>query len=387
MSCGQGILPMTAQKDKCAARAGVALYFYSLAGAGGAERMICQLAGALVARNQRVLLVSWDAPDTTAYYPIHPSVQWLRLGFQNGMFDKFRRIRVLSAQLKAHGIRTFAGFVMSADRTVYIAARLGGVRLIVAERNAPVMYWMRYNGWRRLMCFAWMRLADRVVVQMPRFVEAYPQSLRQRIEVIANPVPQVSRQACPAARNSAGRFILLCVSRLDHAQKRVECLIRAFARVAATHPEWDLRIVGDGPEEARLRGIVGELGLTNRVGIEPARKDVFEVYVQAHLFAIPSLWEGFPNALAEALAHGLPAVGFAEAQGVADLIGADAGWLAPGLDDEFSLARTLGQAMTGGEERARRGGAAIRKMAAFLPEAQFDRWAEVIEAAGKESAP
>lgn len=45
-----------------------------------------------------------------------------------------------------------------------------------------------------------------------------------------------------------------------------------------------------------------------------------QLFDASHPFAIPSFWEGFPNAVAEALAYGLPAIGFAEAEGVNSLI-------------------------------------------------------------------
>ncbi len=365
---------------------GVALYFYSLSGAGGAGRMICHLAGALADKGVAVTLFSWDPPNAKSYYPIHPGVCWVRLGFRTGIADKFRRFWKMYRHLKSQGISIFIGFVMSADKVVYAATKLSGVTLIVAERNAPSMYWLRYNRWQRATCFALMHLADRIAVQIPSFAECYPASLRRRIEVIPNPVPPASRMARPDMANEAGRFVLLAVSRLDSVQKRIDCLIRAFARIARTYPEWDLRIVGDGPEDGALRRIVAETGLSERVSFDPARADVFDVYVQAHLFAIPSLWEGFPNALAEALSHGLPAVGFAGAAGVADLIGDDAGWLAPGLDDEASFARALAPAMADGTERARRGARAVKNMEAFAPQAQFDRWTQLINDVAEEPA-
>ena len=120
--------------------------------------------------------------------------------------------------------------------------------------------------------------------------------------------------------------------------------------------------------------------MADRVSIEPSVAAIFDVYVQAHLFAIPSLWEGFPNALAEALSHGLPAVGFEDAAGVAELIrSGGGGWLAKGLGDEKALAAALDHAMADGEERAHRGKLAAQSMAVFAPEVQFDRWAALLE--------
>lgn len=359
----------------------VALYFYRLDNSGGgAERVICALANALFERGFTVHLVSWDEKDAHTFYPLSPGVVWHRLGFNEGTVDKFRRSRALTRLLRDNGIRALIGFVMSGDKTVYTAVKFAGVRLVVAERNAPTMYYLRYGKVQRWLSFVLLHLADRITLQFPEFVEGYPVSLRDRMEVIPNPVPIASRYARPNEPDQAGRFTLLTVSRLDGVQKRIDCLLRGFARVAADQPGWDLKIIGDGPEEDALRDLARELSLSERVSIERSLPDIFDAYTQAHLFAIPSLWEGFPNALAEALGHGLPAVGFYGAAGVASLIkDNETGWLAKGLDDEIALASVLDQAMTDGEERVRRGVLAVESMAAYEPEAQFDRWAVLLD--------
>ena len=352
---------------------------YSLSRAGGAERMICQLAGDLGARGYSVFLFSWDQQDAACFYPLDASVQWIRLGFKGGGLDKIRRTRDLYRKLNNHYIKILIGFVMSADKTVYAAAKLAGIKLVVAERNSPSMYCYRYKAVKRWITFGLLHLADRITVQMQSFTTGYPVRLRQRIETIPNPVPVATSWARPGIPNSAGRHIILVISRLDNVQKRIDCLLKAFALVARDHPTWDLRIIGDGPDYNALVDLASDCKLGSRICIEPARTNVFDVYATAHLFAIPSLWEGFPNALAEALAHGLPAVGFADAGGVADLIsGSGGGWLASGIDDHQSLALTLAQAMGDDDERSRRGALATEGMAAFVPAKQFDRWDALI---------
>lgn len=341
--------------------------------------MICWLAGALVERGFRVVLVSWDEPDAMTFFPLHPAVEWKKLGFRSGLLDKFRRTRELTRTLRSNGVNVLLGFVISGDLTVYAASILARTKLVVAERNAPTMYQLRHSYWQRWRSFCLLHLADRITVQWPKFIDGYPRTLRQRILAIPNPVPIASMRASPGSANLDGRFILLALSRLDSVQKRIGCLAEAFALIAGVHPNWDLLIVGDGPDEASLRQKVDDYGLGDRVFFAPATTDAFGAYISAHLFAIPSLWEGFPNALAEALSHGLPAVGFVEAAGVADLIQASGGgWLAAGLNNESALASALNEAMSDHEERNRRATLAIEGMTAYSPDTQFDRWAELL---------
>lgn len=227
----------------------VALYFHRLGNTGGgAERMICLLANALCKRGFAVHMITWDDPDVPGLYALDPRIVWSRLGFRPGVTDKLRRTGALVRLLRDRQIRILVGFVMSGDKTVYTAAKLAKVRLIVAERNAPTMYHLKYGFAQRWLCFGLLHLADRITVQMADFVEGYPTSLRNRIEVIPNPVPVAERRAKPDQAGADGRFNLLAVGRLDGVQKRYERLVGAFARIVGDQPAWDLLIVGDGPK-------------------------------------------------------------------------------------------------------------------------------------------
>ena len=86
---------------------------------------------------------------------------------------------------------------MSGDRTVYAAAKLAGVRLVAAERNAPAMYFLRYGFAQRMVSFFLLNFIDAIAVQLPEFVAGYPRRLRSRMRVIPNPVPPATAFAAP----------------------------------------------------------------------------------------------------------------------------------------------------------------------------------------------
>lgn len=90
-------------------------------------------------------------------------------------------------------------------------------------------------------------------------------------------------------------------------QKATVDLVRAFALVAAKHPEARLAIVGSGPLESSVKGEASSLGIASRVHWlgamdGPAAMAAFDV------FALSSLYEGFPYVLIEAMSRGLPIV-------------------------------------------------------------------------------
>jgi glycosyltransferase involved in cell wall biosynthesis len=106
-----------------------------------------------------------------------------------------------------------------------------------------------------------------------------------------------SRPGCPE---------LLFVGRLS-TQKGVSILLDALARIPAP---WHLRIVGDGPERGSLTAQAATLGIAERVTFHgwAQREELPALYRAADVFVFPSLDEGMPNVVLEALASGLPIV-------------------------------------------------------------------------------
>ena len=268
---------------------------------------------------------------------------------------------------------------MGGDKTIYIASKLARIRLVAAERNAPVMYHLRYKWYQRWHNFSLLHLCDRVIVQFPEYINGYPRSLKKHIESIANAVNLPEECAQSDISSSDGEFILLAVGRLEIFQKQYDCLIHAFARISAKYPLWILKIFGDGKDKVKLLGLISNYGLESRIIIQESTPDIIYEYIKADLFVIPSLWEGFPNALAEAMSCGLPAIGFAQAEGVNKLItDGYTGWLANGLDNPDELAKALSSAMDDPSERIKRGKQARKQMEKYQPDKVFDQWTELL---------
>lgn len=364
----------------------ISIYFFCLTSAGGAERMAIWLANRLADNGFSVNLISWDMPTSKSFYKVSSKVEWYRLGIGSGLVNKLRRTYNLFKVLRNTGTNVLIGFVMSGDKTVYAAAKLANIKLVVAERNAPDIYWLRYSFFQRWMSILLMHLADQITVQFPNFIEGYPRSLRSRIKVIPNPVTIPKIKAEPENKNNIGKYVLLSVGRLDNIQKRIDLLVEAFANLSGKYEHWDLLIIGDGPSGNKLKKLVKDLNLTDRIHFKKPTINITKEYENAHLFVIPSLWEGFPNALAEALSHGLPSIGFENASGVSELIEeSGGGWLVRGLTDVNELALTLGKAMEDSEERKKRGKLATQGMNDYSPNVQFGKWVDMLDSFTKAS--
>ena len=91
-------------------------------------------------------------------------------------------------------------------------------------------------------------------------------------------------------------------------QKGQGHLIRAFKRVKEAVPNTVLVIAGEGEQEDYLKTLISDLGLNDSVRLVGHISNVYKYLKRADVFAFPSLFEGFPNALAEAICVGVPCI-------------------------------------------------------------------------------
>jgi colanic acid/amylovoran biosynthesis glycosyltransferase len=115
-------------------------------------------------------------------------------------------------------------------------------------------------------------------------------------------------------------FTLICVARLDR-EKGHHYLVEACAQLKAQGMNFRCLLVGEGDTRAELEAQIQQLGLTDQIillGLQP-RHRVLELLAQADVKVLPSISEGIPVSLMEALAMGLPAVATA-ISGVPELI-------------------------------------------------------------------
>lgn len=348
--------------------------------AGGVERMIVTLAHAMLARGHQVSLLTWDKDEQAkAFFDMDPRIAWYKLAAG----DPAQKATIGTRWRRALKVRrTVAAdkpdIIVAFQEGAFIALRfyLFGVRLpiICAERNAPQRFDYMTVGRYRHWIYRAMAFASAITVQLPSYVRLYPWYLRHKMRVIPNPVFDATTFATPAGETCA-RKKLLCIGRFDY-QKNHQVLIRAFVKLAARFTDWDLVLAGgEGSDRPALEQQIADLGLSERIQLLSAVKDVSALYVSSHLFCLPSRWEGFPNNLVEAFAHGLPAVGFANCAGINDLIiPHQNGLLAKGMDDADALVSTLATLMADGELRTCMGEAARQQVKIYQPDRIFDTW-------------
>lgn len=139
---------------------------------------------------------------------------------------------------------------------------------------------------------------------------AQSESIAAELEFISGKSATVIPNAVvPASGTIPGvddrKKVVLCMSRYVP-QKGIDVLIQAWAQTSI-RTEWRLQVCGDGDREPYL-ALADQLGVADSVTLSGATKRPSDFYFEAGIFVLPSRFEGFPNSLAEAMAHGLPSI-------------------------------------------------------------------------------
>lgn len=350
---------------------------------GGAERVLIDVASGLARRGHTITLISNDPEGQAPYYPLDGAIQRINLGIGNvaaksSLSDVVRRM----IQFRRTVAKIRPDVVVSFMHSTYLPAGIAllGTRIpmIASEHISPEHYQSRLM--ERMLLQLTPLLAEKITVVSRQILLSFNGWLRRRMTVMPNPVSVSAKKRPPEFDAGPARSrIVLSVGRLA-SQKNQQCLIAAFAKVSPDFPNWKLRIVGEGELRGSLEAQVRELDLTGKVELPGAISDVSQEYVKADLFVLPSTYESFGLATAEALLHGLPAVGFADCPGTNSLIrNNENGILVAGLNRTEALADALHDLMGNPQELKRLSNASADWLQMFDINSVLDRWEVLIQ--------
>lgn len=367
----------------------LALVIHAISG-GGAERVIVEMAGHWARGDAEVTLVTLAGTEEDVY-PVAPTVNRVGLDLTGDSHhalaagtSNVRRIRALRRALREAHPDFVISFTDQVNVLTLLATFATGVPVIVCERTDPRhrplgRAWsiLRRMFYRR--CFAGVVQTESVRSCLEPLCGSHP------VYVIPNAVSGDGRLGSRPAERAAGPGAprprrIVSMGRLSP-EKGFDLLVDAFASLAGRHPAWELAIFGEGPQRESLQEKIGRLDLGDRVRLPGWIDDRWAAFAKADIFALSSRFEGFPNALLEAMACGLPAVSFDCPSGPAEIVRHRVDGLLVEPGSVAALAKALHALMADDARRADYGARAAEVVDRFGSERFYDRWEAVFEGA------
>ncbi len=349
-------------------------------GGGGAERVLSIMANYWVERGEQVMVITL-APESRDVYRLDPRVERTAFDLERaskGVWDALRsnvqRILSLRRALRKGRPDVIIGFSEHMSIMLLLASWRMAIPVIVFEHTDPRQAPLD-RVWEALRRRCYRRAKGIVLLtEELRRVAArnWPEDL---LHTIPNPAVVDGGDETPLPFELPHRFVV-AMGRLVSI-KGFDVLLDAFARTRCEG--WSLVILGEGEERERLESIVQALGLEGRV-LLPGRVDnPSRVLKRADLFVLSSRFEGFPMALVEAMACGLPAVSFDCPTGPSDIIRQEVDGILVPNGDVDALARAMRRLMEDDEERRRLASRASEVQTRFHVEKVMGQWGRLLE--------
>ncbi|MCQ9617243.1 glycosyltransferase family 4 protein [Paenalcaligenes niemegkensis] len=367
------------------------VFFVGSMNAGGAERVAATLANAWAERGEEVVLVPTHLASASSFYPIDEQVRvrWLHTVLPALPWPKpLRKWLAIRQMVRKEQPDVVVSFLTNVNVMVLIALRGIEIPIVVCERTNP-MYSKsagRVLRWLRSKTYGW---AAKVALQTEDSAKGF--ALQEPslgpLAVLANPLPgqllQVERTVS-VEHETEPRVVAM--GRLVPAKGFSE-LISAFAEVALTRLQWQLYIYGEGPLRAELEKKAELVGLKDRIHLVGRTEEPWRELNQAQLFVLSSHYEGFPNALLEAMALGLACVAVDCPSGPAEITqqGRDAKLIPP--RDPVAMTNALAELMDDARLRGAMGQrAALSVRSRYAVPAVLAQWDHVFKEVGVESS-
>ncbi|MFI9810160.1 glycosyltransferase family 4 protein [Streptomyces sp. NPDC052301] len=360
---------------------------------GGTNRTTINLASALSERHQ-VEIVSVFQPKDAPLFAIDPRVKVTSLIDTRQIPEAERNepARVFpAAETRYHQYSTVT------DERAADYFRQNPPDVLIGTRPGLNVYVARFAGKRTLgIGQEHITLASHPEALLPDMKESYArldalvtvseadaENYRRdmaipglRVVSIPNSIPAPSLPAAdPTVKTvvAAGRLAVI---------KRYDLLVRAFGKVAANHPDWQLRIYGDGSQRGKLRTLINDLGLYNQVHLMGLASPIEAEWVKGSIAAVTSDSESFGMTIVEAMRCGVPVVSTDCPLGPREIIhdGEDGLLVTPG--DVDSIAQGLLRLIDDDEARAAMGAAARRNSERFDPAAIALRYEDLFRELG-----
>ena len=320
----------------------ICLLVDSIFSIGGVQRVTAVIAKEL-AKEYDVTIITFDSPNNkdTNLYGLHEAgiqyrfFSYPKIGFIKNLCCKLYSGLYLKCKPQSKwtsDLYSYSSFPSELRNALVEELKQGGYDIIIGVhaplaarlatirpkfKNVKFIGWLHnsyqalfgegsmYFGEKRKRHYIYQfRKLDQVIVLCKNDAQLFHQYDSQFTPiVIYNPL--TLRPGNPSTGNTKH---FLAVGRFTPLHKGIDLLISAFHLFVKNNTEWELDIVGEGPEGDCYQSLIDKYHLENRIHIHHFTNDIQSYYSKAQIFVLSSRWEGMPLVLVEAMSHGLPVV-------------------------------------------------------------------------------
>ncbi|MCK5310809.1 MAG: glycosyltransferase family 4 protein [Desulfobacteraceae bacterium] len=343
---------------------------------GGSERVLTLMANYWAESGNKVYLITLSKVDTSVY-PLSSKVR--RLSAQDNMTGSTAIHKILS--FRKNLLKLDPSVIISfGDKTNMItclAALFLDTPLILSERNHPNYY--NFKWFYRIAKPILYSFCDCIVVQTQSIKDWFVnRRFSPPLSIIPNPVLFQDDRVMIDSSVELASSSILTVGSLSP-QKGHNRLINIFAKVVKLMPDWRLYIAGEGSCRKELESLIISHNLKDSVFLIGQVENPVALLKQADIFVFTSYYEGFPNALCEAMAEGLPVISFDCPSGPSDIIdNGKNGILVPNGDCDTFADELVGLA-NDPEKRAAIGSEALKIKEKLSIDLIMKQWNDIIK--------
>lgn len=296
----------------------IAVYFSSMAAAGGIERVIAKHIEFLADRHQ-IVLITKDAKDSFFKLPVSVKRESLEIDFNLDMTSQVKRILRIASTFLITRHRLNEQLLKHMPDVIYVASPLSLLELFFAQlscRNVVVTEHSSYPAYNLIY-----KLIIRIFYKKVGLltVPTSDDSLFYSSHGITNAYLPNPLTFFPTNPSSLQNKIVLNVGRLTD-DKRHDLLIKIWSLTKGKNDGWHLKIIGQGENFNIIKELIYRLKLEDSVFLLPNTQEIEREFISASIFALTSRSEGFGLVLAEAMASGVPCVAFNCPSGPKDIV-------------------------------------------------------------------
>jgi glycosyltransferase involved in cell wall biosynthesis len=288
---------------------------------GGVERVVCQLAQGYARRGHDVRVFTLNTRDAPDFEVVMPNLRVFRAPATelSGLLKVQSSVSTKLYGLANDSLSAFPADVIHAHTTFFYSSLVAAA--LSRRHDLPMVTTLHVGSLgemplrTRLMAGLYERTLGSLIMAQSKTVIAVSHAVAghaegigvnpNKLTVIANGVDV--EEYSPAFYKGSGRLRITCVGRLI-GNKGPQHLLEAVPALHEAAADCEVVFVGDGPLLETLQARTTALGLDDNVTFLGSRDDVADILRDSDVFVRPSLTEGMPLAVLEAMACGLPVV-------------------------------------------------------------------------------